>query len=263
MFGVPRWRSRIPAQIFATLVAIIFFFPLTAMIGVSLQGEGFATNYWAVLTRTPFFRFGLNSLIIAGGGIVLVYLCTMLASYVLAKFDFPLKRILYYSILAGLVLPSTALVVPLFIAVQRLNLFNNYLAVIVPLTALSIPFMVLLTRNYIEGIPNEILEAARIDGCGTFKSLIFIIMPLARPITVVLIVLVFLGGWNEFLLPLLFFQSEDMQVVTQVPLYFASQYASDTPKIFAALVMISVPVVALYLALQRLFESGLTSGAVK
>lgn len=258
-----RLLRRSIAQIVAVVVGLLFLFPLLAIFNVSIQGEGLIANYGAVLTETPFFRFGLNSLIIAVGTIALSYVATMTAAYAFAKLKFSGKDVLFFAILAGLVLPSATLIVPLFIAVRELNLFNNYLAVIVPLAALSVPFLLLIARNYIDGIPDEILDAAKIDGCGSFRTLIRIVLPLSAPITVVVVVLVYLWSWNEFLLPLLFFQDPSMQVVTQVPLAFTSQYASDTPKIFAALVLISVPVVAIYIALQRAFESGLTSGSLK
>ena len=263
MARIRRLLRRSIAQVIAIAVGLVFLFPLLAIFNVSTQGEGLLENYGAVLTETSFFRFSFNSLVIAVGTIALTYAATMTAAYAFAKLKLPGKDILFFAILAGLVLPSATLIVPLFIAVRELDLFNNYLAVIVPLAALSIPFLLLIARNFIEGIPDEILDAAKIDGCGSFRTLVVIVLPLSAPITVVLVVLVYLWSWNEFLLPLLFFQDPNMQVVTQVPLAFTSQYASDTPKIFAALVLISLPVVAIYIALQRAFESGLTSGSLK
>lgn len=258
-----RRLRRAPAQLFVFAVGALFLFPLVAMFSVSLEGEGFFKNYAAVLTDTPIFRFGLNSLLIALGTIALSYVATMLAAYALTKLRLRAKNVIFYAILAGLVLPSATLIVPLFIAVRELGLFNNYLAVIIPLAALSLPFMILITRNFVSEIPDEILEAARIDGCSTFTILVRIVLPLCAPITVVLVILVFLWSWNEFLLPLLFFQDPNMQVVTQVPLAFSSRYSTDTPKVFATLVLISLPVVVIYTLLQRQFESGLTSGSLK
>jgi raffinose/stachyose/melibiose transport system permease protein len=173
------------------------------------------------------------------------------------------KKLVFNAILVGLVLPSIALIVPLFIMVQRLGLFNNYLSVIVPLGTTIIPFTLLLTRNYLAGIPDEVLEAARLDGCTSFGTLVRVVLPLSRPITAVLIVWAFLQGWNEFFLPLLFFQDPSLQTVTTIPLYFTSTYGSDQPKIFAALVLICLPVVIAYLALQKFFEKGLSAGAIK
>jgi raffinose/stachyose/melibiose transport system permease protein len=173
------------------------------------------------------------------------------------------RRLLFNAILVGLVLPVIALIVPLFILIARLQLFNNFIAVIVPLAAVLIPLTLLLTKNYLDGIPVEIIEAAKIDGASSFSTLFRIVIPLSRPITAVIIVWAFLNSWNEFFLPLLFLQDPDLQVITQVPTYFTSTYGSDVPKIFAALVLISLPIVIAYLSMQRYFERGLSAGAIK
>lgn len=263
MLERPSRRVQLIAQIVVTLIAIPFLLPLIAIVGKSFDGQGFTANYSAVLTKTPLLQSLMNSAIISVGVIAIVYVCTMLAGYAFAKMRFRAKTIIFNAILVGLVLPSIALIVPLFTIVQRLGLFNNYLAVILPLATVVIPFTLLLTRNYLAGIPDEILEAARIDGCTSFGTLVRIVLPLAKPITAVLIVWSFLQAWNEFFLPLLFLPDPSMQTVTTLPLYFTSTYGSDQPKIFAALVLICLPVAALYLCLQRFFERGLSAGAIK
>ena len=263
MFVRPNLLTRIVCQIVATLVALPFALALVALVATSFGGAGAAANYAAVLTQTPFARSTLNSAVISLGVIALVYACTMLAAFAFSKMHFRGKKLVFNAILVGLVLPSIALVVPLFIMVQRTGLFNNYLSVIVPLATTIVPFTLLLTRNYIAGIPDEVLEAARLDGCSSFGTLVRVVLPLSRPITAVIIVWAFLQGWNEFFLPLLFFQDPNMQTVTTIPLYFTSTYGSDQPKIFAALVLICLPVVIAYLCLQKFFEKGLSAGAIK
>lgn len=263
MFGRTTRRQQIIFQILATVIVLPFLAPLVAIVAISFDGAGAWTNYTTVLAETPFLRFALNSAAISIGTIVVVYASTMLAGYALAKLKFKGRRLVFYAILAGLVLPAISLLVPMFIFVQRLNLFNNYFAVIIPLSAVTIPFTLLLARNYLQGIPDEVLEAARLDGADSFRTLIQIVLPLARPITAVVVVWAFLQSWNEFFLPLLFLQDVNMQTVTQIPLLFTSTYGSDVPKIFAALVLIGLPVVIAYLLLQKFFERGLTAGAVK
>ncbi|MFP3714705.1 carbohydrate ABC transporter permease [Puerhibacterium sp. TATVAM-FAB25] len=239
-----------------------FVIPLILVVRTSLRGEGLG-NYAAVLTESPFFRFLTNSAVIAAGSVLAVYALTMLAGYAFAKLRFPGRTVLFNALLVGLMVPTVALLVPLFVTVQRLGLFNSYAAVIVPLTATIVPFTLLLVRNYMAGLPDEILEAARIDGCSTLGTLWRVVLPLSRPISAVVVVWSFLNSWNEFFLPLIFLQDPGKQAITQVPLYFASQYGSDIPKIFAAVVLISLPVVLAYLFLQRYFERGMTAGAVK
>ncbi|AQW56382.1 carbohydrate ABC transporter permease [Streptomyces violaceusniger] len=263
MFNRPSLAARIICQFIATIVALPFAFVLVAIVAKSFDGAGVVANYEAVLTQTPFGRSMLNSAVISLGVIVLVYTCTMLAGFAFGKMNFTGKKLVFNAILAGLVLPTIALVVPLFLMVQRMGLFNNYLAVIVPLATTIMPFTLLLTRNYLAGIPDEVLEAAKLDGCTSFGTLVRIVLPLSRPITAVIVVWAFLQAWNDFFLPLLFFQDPDMQTVTTIPLYFTSTYGSDEPKIFAALVLICLPVAIAYLCLQQFFEKGLSAGAVK
>lgn len=256
-------RSRTIAQLVATLIVIPFAFPLVTIVLTSFGGEGAVANYTAVVAETPFLRYALNSLVIAVGSVALVYTCTMLAGYAFAKMNFRGKSLLFNAILVGLVLPVLSIIVPIFIAAQRLGLFSNPLAVIIPLSATLVPFTLLLARNYLSGIPDEILEAARVDGATSFGTLLRIVIPLVAPISAVIVVWAFLQAWNEFFLPLLILQDADSRAITQVPQFFTSQYGSDVPKIFASLVLLSIPIVVAYLSLQKLFERGLTAGAVK
>jgi raffinose/stachyose/melibiose transport system permease protein len=255
-------RRRAGARVALVLLTLPFLLPVLFTLRISLRGDGLG-NYLAVLTETPFARFIANSVVIAAGTIAAVYLCTMLAGFALAKLRLPGRSYIFNTLLVGLMVPTIALLVPLFLMVQALGLFNSYLSVILPLAATTIPFTLLLVRNYMTSIPDEIVEAARMDGCGTLGTLFRIVLPLSRPITAVVVVWSFLGSWNEFFLPLLFLQDPDMQAVTQVPLYFSSEYGSDVPKIFASIVLISAPIVVAYLGFQRYFERGLTAGAVK
>lgn len=263
MFSRITLKQRIIYQVLATVLILPFVYPLILILTISFQGQGPLANYGAVIGETPFLRFLLNSAVIAAGTIAVVYTCTMLAGYAFTKMMFTGRKLLFNAILVGLVLPSIALMVPMFLIVMRLGLFNNFLSVILPLSAVIIPLTLLLTRNYLLGVPDEILEAARLDGANDFKTLIRIVLPLSRPITAVVIVWAFLNAWNEFFLPLLFLQNPKLQAVTQVPMLFTSTYGSDVPKIFAALVLICLPIVIAYLSLQKFFERGLTAGAVK
>lgn len=256
-------RGRIIAQIAATIILIPFLFPMVTIVATSFGGAGAIENYRTVITETPFLRYAFNSLVIAVGTVALVYTCTMLAGYAFARMNFAGKRLLFNAILVGLTLPVISIIVPIFIVVQRLGMFSNPISVIVPLSAVLVPFTLLLARNYLAGIPEEILEAARVDGASSFSTLIRIVIPLSAPISAVVVVWAFLQAWNEFFLPLLILQEADSRAITQVPQFFTSQYGSDVPKIFASLVLLSIPIVIAYLSLQKLFERGLTAGAIK
>ncbi|GAB2976249.1 carbohydrate ABC transporter permease [Actinotalea caeni] len=263
MFGRATIRARILYQVLATVLVLPFAFPLLWVVLVSFQGQGARANYAAVFTQTPFLQFITNSLIISAGTVVTVTLCTLLAGFALSKLEMPGKQLLFMAVVAGLMLPGIALTVPMFLIIRELGLFNNYVAVIGPLSAIILPMTVLLTRNYMRNVPDELLDAAKIDGATSFTTLVRVVVPLSRAIVAVVIVWSFLNAWNEFFLPLLFLTDPGMQAVTQIPTYFTSTYGSDVPKIFAALTLMCLPIVVTYVAFQRHFERGLTAGAIK
>ena len=254
--------ARAASQTMVLVAIVVLVAPLFLIVRMSVGGEGPA-NYLRVLSTTPFLRFLINSAVVALTTVLLVLVLAVCAAYSLARLRPRGSGVLSGLIMAGLTVPAIALVVPIYSLVDRAGLFDTYWAVIVPLTALSIPFGVLVGSNYIRAIPREVFEAAMLDGASDLRILVSIVVPISRPILSVIAVFTFLAAWNEYLLPLLFLQDVDLKVVTQIPTYFQSQRLVDTPKIFAANVLISVPIILFYLFLQNTFRKGLSSGAVK
>jgi ABC-type glycerol-3-phosphate transport system permease component len=262
MFDVRRRRGRIGLQLLITVSVIPFVFPLIAMVQGSLAGTGW-NNYLAVLSIGALPQFFLNSVIIAVSVIVLVLICTMLAAFGFSKLEIRWKELYFWLLLAALTLPEVVLLTPLFATATSLGIYNTYLAVILPLAALQIPFTVLLARNFVNGIPDELLEAATIDGANTWLSFWHILLPLTRPIGAAITVLTLITAWNSYLLPLVFLQNPELQTITLVPQYFIGQFNNDQTKVLAAAVLTAIPEVIAYLCLQRLFERGLSAGALK
>lgn len=262
MFQHQRLPGRIISQILVVIALALLVAPLAMIVQTSLQGQG-AENYAIVISTTPFLQFFLNSLVISATTVLLVLICSISSAYAIATLRPRGSRLAMVLILAGMALPGIALIVPLFYVIQALGLLNTYWAVIVPLTAISIPFGALVATNYIRALPVELYEAARIDGASNWTYFVRILIPVARPIIAVITIFTFLAAWNEYTLPLIFIQDTDLQVLTQVPTYFQSQRLVDTPKIFAAGVLISLPIVLAYVLMQRLFREGMSAGAVK
>lgn len=262
MFEIRTLRGRIIAQVIITLLVLPFVFPLIVMVQGSLAGQGW-DNYRAVLGVPGFGRFFLNSAIIAAAVIVLVYAVTMLAAYGFAKLHIRGREIYFWLLLACLTLPEVVLLTPLFTTATAFGLYNNYLAVILPLAALQVPFGVLLTRNFINGLPDEMFEAARVDGAGAIRGFWHLVVPLTRPIAAAVLIFTLVGAWNNYLMPLVFLQSADMQTITLVPQFFIGQFSNDQTKVLASAVLTAIPEVIAYLCLQNLFERGLSAGAIK
>lgn len=262
MFEVRSRWGRAGLQVLITAMVLPFLLPLVAMVTGSLAGQGWR-NYVVVISTNGVPLFFLNTIIIAGGCIAIVFVCAMAAAFAFAKLRFAGREVFFWLFLAALTMPEAVLLTPLFTTVVSLGLFNTYASVILPLAALSIPFSVLLARSYMESIPDELIEASRVDGCSTFGSFFRVVLPLSKPISAVVVVWTLIGAWNEYLLPLLFLQSPAQQTITLLPTFFQSEFGSDQTKILTAAVITAVPEIIAYLALQRLFERGLTAGAVK
>ena len=262
MFETRRLSSKIILQVILTIMVLPFLFPLIAMVQESLSGQGWG-NYkavWATGVVPQFFR---NSAIIALGVIIIVYCLTMLAAFGFSKLHVRWKEIFFWMMLAALTLPEVVLLTPLFSTAVHLGQYNTYASVILPLAALQIPFAVLLTRNFVNSIPDELFDAARVDGANAAVIFRRIILPLTRPIAAAIIILTLIAAWNDYLLPLVFLQTPSTQTITLLPSFFVSEFSDDQTKVVASAVITAIPEIIAYLCLQRLFERGLTAGALK
>jgi ABC-type glycerol-3-phosphate transport system permease component len=254
--------SRTALQIVATVVVVPFAIPLVAAVDGSLRGRGWG-NYRAVLELDGLWLFFRNSAVITALTLCLVYSATLMAAYAFAKLRVVRRELFFWMILAALTLPEVVLLAPLFATATRLGTYNTYWAVVLPIAGLQIPFTVLLSRGFVEGIPDSLFEVARIDGAGALRVFWNVVLPLTRPIGAAIVVLVIINSWNQFLLPLVFFQNPEYQVVTQISQYFQGQYNDDETKILAGAVIAALPEVVAYILLQRFFERGMAAGALK
>jgi ABC-type glycerol-3-phosphate transport system permease component len=228
----------------------------------SLEGRGWG-NYLAVLRVPGFARFFLNSFIVSGATIVIVYLLTMAASFALSRLRIRYKEVFFWMMMAALTLPEVVLIAPLYATAVATHTLGTFWSVILPIAALQIPFTTLITRSYVDAIPDTIFDAARIDGASTWRVFWSILIPLAKPMGVALGVLVLINAWNSYLLPKMFLIQDNMGTVTLLPEFFRRQYNDDTPKVLAAAVLTALPEVVAYICLQRQFERGLAAGAIK
>ena len=262
MFEIRSKKNKIILQLVLLIMTIPYAIPLIQMFLGSLGGIGFM-NYKAVWDTGVVAIYFRNSMIISVGVIMLVYFFSMTAGFGFAKLNILGKEVYFWLILIALTLPEVILLSPLFVTFQRMGMFNTFWAVILPITALQLPFTILLARNFDEGIPNELMEAARIDGASILSIFWNIILPLTKPIASSIIVLTLISSWNSYLLPLLFLQSPDMQTVTLLPQYFQGEFTNDQTKILAAAVMTAIPEIIVYLCMQKNFEKGMSAGALK
>lgn len=220
------------------------------------------SNYTAVLTNPDFWRYALNSTVIAVVTTAVVVVCGLMAAYPLARYRFRGREQLYTVFVVGLLFPATVAIIPLFILVTRdLHLGNTWWGVALPQAAFALPTTVVILRPFLMALPDELEEAALIDGATRIGFFWRIVVPLSWPGMVTVGVLAFVGSWNAYLLPLLLLQSNHKTLPLGVA-DFSSQYSSDTAGVFAFTTLAMIPALVFFLAMQRRIVGGL-QGAVK
>jgi len=219
-------------------------------------------NYATWFTQLDIQKFFFNSVLVAVVTVLgnLVF-CSMVG-YALAKMDFPGKRLLFVLVLICLMTPGVVTFVPLFVLVSKIGLVNTYPALILPF--LTTPLGVFLMRQFMMGIPDPLIEAARIDGAGDFRIFARIVIPLCGPPLATLGILTFLASWNNFLWPLVAAQSEDKYTLpVALALYTTGQDATDYGLLLAGSVLVVGPIVLLFVCLQRFFTQSIAATGVK
>lgn len=265
----PRRRVRwAHVAMYAALVffALVWLYPIYVAISQSIRVGGWA-NYLAVLNHDTFNYWGAigNSILIAGTSTILILIISSLAGYAFAKLHFRGKEAIYRLLLACLAIPIAAVVTPLFFTVNAADLRNTYIGVIIPLTAFNVLVMLLIMRSHFESIPDELLEAATIDGCNTFTIWWRVLLPLSGPALATVGVLSFVYSWNEYLLPNLLLSSPEMFPVPQAVslLQYPRMTQEQISQLYAGLILMTIPSVLVYIVSQRYLQSGMTAGAVK
>lgn len=254
------------------LVTLAFIFPLVWMVLSSLKGERAIfedlyggiraflptevtfSNYMEVFQRIPFWRYLINSLFVTGMTVGLGLIVNSMAGYAFARMRFPGKHIIFAAIIALVIIPFESIVLPLFLIVKNFGWLDSYTGLIVPFIghALSI----FLFRQFFLTLPKSLEEAARIDGCGVFKTFFYIVVPSSTPVFATAAILNFTGNWNSFLWPLIAVTDQKYYTIqlgiesffTAPPVYFG--------QIMAALTLASLPMLLVFISLQRYFVEG-------
>ncbi|WP_067186233.1 carbohydrate ABC transporter permease [Microtetraspora niveoalba] len=220
-------------------------------------------NYTDVLASGSFWRQILNSVFIALATTLVVVGLAAMAAFVFARFAFRGREALYTLFTVGLMFPFTVAILPLFVLVRAIGLLDNPLGVILPQAAFGLPMTIIILRSFFRTIPREVEEAATIDGCSAFGFFWRILLPMARPALATVSVLAIVASWNNFFLPLVIFTDPNWWTVPLGVQQFSGQYASETAKVLAYIVLAMVPALAFYSVAERQLIGGLTAGATK
>lgn len=220
-------------------------------------------NYKNAFEVSGLGRLFLNSIIVSITATILNVIVSSMASYSIARYDFKGKELIFTLISAGIMVPVSALMVPVFILIKNLGLYDTKLALILTYSAMGLPLSIFIIRGFMNTIPRELEEAGVIDGCNFYQIFYKIILPLSRAGIVTAITFQFLYCWNEFIYAMLLTSSQTNRTVQVGIRFFSNQFTTDYTSMFAAITISIIPAIAGYVVFQKQIISGLTSGAIK
>ena len=257
------------------LFTLIIIYPVVWMVLASFKTSGeFVNNVWGVPSVLDIDNYHrawelanlgralINSLIISLGTVALVIALASIAGYAFAKFRFRFSAIILLALIFTMQAPTP--VIPFYVLFVRLDLTDSYIGLILGIASGSLPLSIFIFQAFFRSIPNELREAAKIDGCSEFSAFMRVVMPISGPAVATVAILTFVGAWNEYFLPLLLVRSPEIRPLTLAVQVFFFQYGRvEWTDVFAALSIASIPMIVVYVFMQRWFIQGLTSGSIK
>lgn len=223
----------------------------------------YLANYEYAWRVSKMGNYILNSVIVSLATVAIILAVASIAAYAFAKFRFRGKNVLLYLFIFSMLVPSQVTIIPLYAVITQLKLTNTYFALILPYSAGGLPLSIFLLRAFFQSMPGEVEDAARIDGCSNFQTFLRVVLPVSTPGLATVTILQFMNAWNEFFLALIFIRRPELRTIPLGLQAFFFEFQVEWQYLFAALSMATVPVIVVYVLMQRQFIAGLTSGAVK
>lgn len=221
------------------------------------------TNLTQAWTVGRFGQYVTNSILVTIPVVLGVVALSALAGYGFARFRFWGHQLIFYAFLIGLMVPFQSIMIPLYFNIKNLGLLGTYWAMILPAIGLGLPFGIFLLQSFFRGLPHELGDSARVDGCNEFQVFWRVLLPLARPAVSSLVVFQFMWTWNAYLMPLLLLNQEALRPITLGLMFFQGRYTSDYALISAGVTIVTLPIILVYIVMQRQFLRGLTAGALR
>lgn len=261
------------------LICIVFLFPIAWALVCSIKPEADITsyppkwipdlatlsNYSLVLQKYPYLSWMKNSVITAVAGTLLILVLSSFAAYAFARFQFKGKKLLYGTIVAMLLIPIQAYMIPLFLLCSKIGLLNTYAGIILP-SAANVTSIFILT-SFFKGLPVELEEAARIDGCGELRIFIQVMLPLSKPALSTVTILTFIANWNSFLWPMICIRQDALKTLPVGIAQFMGSVNSNAQfqygTALAGCCMAVIPTLIVFLTLQKYFVEGIASSGIK
>ncbi|WP_270255285.1 carbohydrate ABC transporter permease [Kocuria marina] len=257
-----------------TIITVIMVFPLYAMVRMafSTRSELFAgdilipdswtlANFQNLFEKYPMGTWVMNSVAVSLVTVVLSVTINLLAGYAFAKIPFRGRSILFILVLSTLMIPAQAIMIPQFRIVSELGIYGTFWGVILPSAATALG--IFLARQFFLSIPDELLEAARLDGAGQLRIFFSIVLPLARPLIAVMVLLAFMNTWNDFLWPLIVLKDPELYTLPVSLRFLQGEFSNDYGGLMAAGLISCVPLVVLFLLLQKWFVQGIARTGIR
>jgi raffinose/stachyose/melibiose transport system permease protein len=220
-------------------------------------------NYVEAWTVGRFGKYFANSVIVSLPIVFGTVALSCLAGYGFARFKLPGGKLIFYLFLLGLTVPFQSIMIPLFYLLRDIGFLGTYWAMIMPSIALGLPFGIFFMRAFFLRLPDELADAARIDGASEFGVFWSVMLPLSLPAIAAQVVFQFAGAWNSFMVPLIYVQKEELRPLVLGLMFFKSRYSQNIPLTMAGAMIVMLPIVVIYLIFQRKFIQGMTAGALK
>jgi ABC-type glycerol-3-phosphate transport system permease component len=225
-------------------------------------------NYSRAWGQAHFGGYFLNSSVVTVASVALIVALGSMAAYALARFTHPLGRVVFGLILAGLTIPAQLAIVPLFFELRSAGLLNSRLGLILVYTANGLPFSVFILAGFFRSLPRSLYEAAVVDGCGEFSAFWRVLLPLARPGLVTVAIFQFIGIWKEYFYAFMLVSGDAAGSARTLPLglanlSIAAEYRTEYGMLFAGIILVTLPILLVYMVLQRQIVRGIAAGALK
>lgn len=272
----PRPWYNLVFTIMGVIWLVIAFYPILYMLMTSIRSQnGYLTgipwlptlhptfeNYGTVL-QAGFVHFFVNSLIVSVCTVVLIVGCSVLGAYVIVRTKNKMVRFIFNIFLVGLALPIQAAIIPIYIMITKMGLYDTLIGMILPSVAFGLPLTVLILVNFVRDIPSELYESMGLDGASDFHLLRSLVLPLAMPALISVSIYDFVQAWNNFLFPLVLTQSANARVMPLAIVSFQGQYTMNVPVTMAAVILSALPLILAYIFGRRYLLGGMLAGFSK
>lgn len=259
------------------LLALIQLFPLIWLVDFSLckSNQLFTSgilvwpeqwqwgNYVKALTGSNFMHYLGNSILINVLAVVLVVIIAIMASFACTRMRWKLSGFVTMLLMMGLMIPIHATLLPNYMIFDRVGILDTLWALLIPYVAFSLPQGFFLTSSYMDSVPRELEEAAIMDGCGVYRTLLIIVLPMMKASITTVAIMTYLNNWNEFVMAMTFLSSPDWKTLPFAILEFTGQYSSDYAVQFAVMALSALPAIIIYVLLNKHITKGVAMGAVK